>query len=255
MLVLLAAAVLSPLGPFDSVTSQMSQADLKKLFTGNAKISFSGDAMIVESNGIPDHPTGTFPNASNPNSIRVQQLKFYIPLKPTKSEVPSRTPFGPIGVATNGVAFYNQYNAEGGDAVRLEVFDSCCGHPDQRGLYHYHQYPSCLKSPFHDPAGKHSPLIGFMFDGYAIYGPNGEDGQPPKNLDACNGHWDATRGYHYHCTKGFPYLVGSYRGVVDQRNMMRGGPGGPYVPGGPGRPPFPPPPPPPGRGGGGNVSK
>jgi len=177
----------------------------------------------VESNGIPNHPTAKYPNADNPNSIIEQRLKFYIPLKPTKAPRPMGTPFGPIGVAVNGIPFYNQYNGQGQDAVRLEVFDSCCGHPDPRGLYHYHKYPVCIKSPFKEEDGKHSPIIGFMFDGYAVYGPNGEDGKPPKDLDNLNGHEDAKRGYHYHVTESYPYIVGGYRGVVDRRNFR--GPG------------------------------
>ncbi len=133
---------------------------------------------------------GVFPNKDNPNTIKKQDYTFYIPLHPKPAAKPTKTPFGPIGVAINGIPFYNQYNAEGGDAVKLEVFDSCCGHPDQAGRYHYHKYPVCVKSPFKDPVGQHSPLIGYAFDGYAIYGPNGEDGKPPTDLDECNGHTD-----------------------------------------------------------------
>lgn len=201
-----------------------NQDQLRRLFQGNARVSFEGDSFVVESNGIPNHETGVFPNPSNPNAIRPQRLKFYFPMHPKKADRPCYTPFGPIGLAVNGIPFYNQYNAQGQDAVRLETFDSCCGHPDQRGMYHYHQYPTCIKSPFHDPAGQHSPIIGFMFDGFAIYGPNGEDGKPPRDLDACNGHEDKVRGYHYHVTSSYPYLIGGYRGVLDMRDFR--GPGG-----------------------------
>jgi hypothetical protein len=204
-----------------SAQEHWTQDQLQRQFQGNARVSFQGDYMIVESNGIPNHPTGHFPNADNPNSIREQQLRFYIPLHPVKAERAVPTPFGPIGVAINGIPFFNQYNREGDDAVRLEVFDSCCGHPNEFGMYHYHKYPSCIKSPFHDPAGQHSPLIGFMFDGYAIYGPNGDDGKPPTDLDANNGHWDPVRGYHYHVTASYPYLIGSYAGVPARANFRR----------------------------------
>jgi hypothetical protein len=213
MLILLAIATLS------QAPADIGRDSMAKLFIGAAKVSFDGDTMIVRSNGLPNHPTGTFPNPDNPNAIREQRLTFYIPLHPKRNKDITPTPFGPIGVAINGIPFFNQYNAQGGDAVRLETFDSCCGHPDPRGMYHYHQYPVCIKSPFHDPSGKHSPLIGFMFDGYAIYGPNGVDGKPPRDLDFCNGHTDTERGYHYHVTATYPYLIGAYRGVVDSRNL------------------------------------
>jgi YHYH protein len=206
-------------------------------FTSNVKVTFTDKYMIVKSDGIPNHPHGVFPNQDNPNTIKKQDYTFYIPLHPQAAEKSTKTPFGPIGVAINGIPFYNQYNAEGGDAVKLEVFDSCCGHPDPAGRYHYHKYPVCVKSPFKDPTGEHSPLIGYAFDGYAIYGPNGEDGKPPTDLDECNGHSDSERGYHYHVTAGYPYILGGYHGVVEAKNFDHGPPGGgagpPGPPGGP----------------------
>ena len=65
-------------------------------------------------------------------------------------------------------------------------------------------------------------MIGYAFDGYAIYGPNGEDGKPPTDLDECNGHTDPVRGYHYHVTNKFPYIIGGYHGVVEKSNSMAG---------------------------------
>ncbi len=189
------------------------------LFNDNVKVTFTETLMIVESDGIPNHKTGEFPNASNPNRILKQHYQFKIPLKPRIADKPTRTPFGPIGVALNGIPFYNQYNREGQDAVRMEVFDSCCGHPDPRGRYHYHKYPVCVKSPFKDTPGQHSPLIGYAFDGFAIYGPNGIEGKPSADLDECNGHSDGERGYHYHVTSGFPYIVGAYKGVPEPSNF------------------------------------
>lgn len=194
----------------------------KNPFDKNVKVSFSNDFMIVMSDGIPTHKTGQFPNESNPNHIQKQNYQFKIPLHPKFAEKPTKLPFSPIGVALNGIPFYNPYNAEGRDAVLgpyAEIFDSCCGHPDQLGRYHYHKYPVCVKSPFHDPDGQHSPLIGYAFDGFAIYGPNGSNGKPPTDLDECNGHTDSEQGYHYHVTAKFPYILGAYKGVVDTSNF------------------------------------
>ena len=189
------------------------QAARRGLFQGHAKISFDRDYMVVESDSLPNHPHGDFPNATNPNSIRAIHLKYWIPMHPKKAEKTTKTPFGPIGIAVNGVPLFNQYNAEGGDAVRLETFDSCCGHPNQDGMYHYHNYPSRIKSPFKDTQGGHSPIVGFSFDGFPVYGPNGDDGKPETGLDACNGKDDPVRGYHYVATAGYPYLIGAYRGA------------------------------------------
>ena len=183
-------------------------------FSKNVKVTYTETSMIVESDGIPNHKTAKYPNADNPNRIEKQHYRFQIPLHPKMADKPVPTPFGPIGMALNGIPFYNQYNREGEDAVQLEVFDSCCGHPDPAGRYHYHKFPVCVKSPFKDTPGKHSPLVGYAFDGYGIYGPRGDEGKPPTDLDECNGHSDSARGYHYHATAGYPYIVGAYRGEV-----------------------------------------
>ena len=188
-------------------------------FNDNVKVTFTETLMIVESDGIPNHKTADYPNRDNPNRILKQRYQFKIPLKLRIADKPTQTPFGPIGVALNGIPFYNQYNREGQDAVRLEVFDSCCGHPDPLGRYHYHKYPVCVKSPFKDTPGQHSPLIGYGFDGFAIYGPNGVEGKPPTDLDECNGHSDKERGYHYHVTSGYPYIIGAYKGVPETGNF------------------------------------
>jgi hypothetical protein len=191
-------------------------------FGSNVRVETTAESYVVHGDGIPDHPTAKFPNATNPNSIKKQDYTFYLPRQPRKADKPTPLPMGPIGVALNGIPFYNPYTAEGKDAVSglyAEVFDSCCGHPDQMGRYHYHKYPVCLKTPFHDGPGKHSPLLGYAFDGYGIYGPQGENGKPPTDLDSCNGHEDGVRGYHYHVSTTFPYILGGYHGVVDARNF------------------------------------
>jgi hypothetical protein len=224
-------------------------------FESNVKVTFTDIYMVVQSDGIPNHPHGDFPNATNPNSILKQNYRFLIPLHPHYSSTVTPTPFGPIGVAINGIPFYNQYDGQGRDAVKYETFDSCCGHPDEQGRYHYHKYPVCIHSPFHDPKGQHSPIIGYAFDGFPIYGPNDDNGKPAAGLDSCNGEFDKIRGYHYHVTAGYPYILGGYHGTPATADFDHGRPGGgmdgprgPNRQGGPGgwRPPPPwggPPPP------------
>src|SRR6476619_2079712 len=58
----------------------------------NVKVTTTEMHWIVESDGIPNHPTAKFPNRDNPNVIRKQNYKFFIPRKPTKAEKPMRTP-------------------------------------------------------------------------------------------------------------------------------------------------------------------
>ncbi len=79
-------------------------------------------------------------------------------------------------------------NAGYGEA---QTFDSCLGHQPQSGQYHYHVAPTCLRAQLNDnitvvqsrrngaiymekPAPwTHSPILGWAYDGYPIYGPYG----------------------------------------------------------------------------------
>jgi hypothetical protein len=202
--------------------------DSNKDGVANVRISHDENHLIVQSQGYPNHPTAVFPNSDNPNSIRVQDFTFRFPLVPRKAEVVTRLPMGPIGMSLNGVVFFNPFEMGGKNAVEGydEVWlDSCCGHPQQTGVYHYHKYPTCVKSPFVDNGQGHSPIIGFAFDGYPVYGPFESNGIRAVDLtngsalDACNGHEDSERGYHYHVTPDrFPYILGGYAGVVETSN-------------------------------------
>ncbi len=204
----------------------------------NLRLSHDARYLLIDSQGYPNHPTAIFPNSGNPNRILVQDFHFKLPLKPQKAAQITRLPMGPIGVALNGVVFFNPFEQGGMNAVEgySEVWlDSCCGHPQQTGVYHYHKYPSCVKSPFSDDGKQHSPILGFAFDGFPIYGPYESAGVMARDLkgsnalDVCNGHEDPERGYHYHVTPGrFPYIIGGYAGVPEisnNRGLGRAGTG------------------------------
>lgn len=202
--------------------------DFNKDGIPNLRVGHDAGYILIESQGLPDHPTGIFPNTKNPNTIRPQTLMIRLPLEPRMADQITRLPMGPCGLAANGVAFFNPFEMEGMNAVEgyREVWlDSCCGHPQQQGMYHYHKYPTCIKSPFKDDGKQHSPVIGFAFDGFPVYGPYESNGVMAKDLkgmealDACNGHRDAQRGYHYHVTPGrFPYITGGYAGIPEASN-------------------------------------
>src|SRR5690606_8027226 len=95
-------------------------------------------------------------------------------------------------------------------------------HPQNTGVYHYHSEPTSLT---YDDAR----LVGFMRDGYAIYGRRDEDGSLPT-LDQFGGHTGPTADsdvdvYHYHVNeqtsanpgtagvKQWFLTTGMYRGV------------------------------------------
>ena len=196
-------------------------------------ISFEGKQLVMRSRNLPNHPTGVFPDRSrwldgNPNIIRDQSYTWRLPLEPKENPrhiaMDERNsnralPMGPIGVATNGVVFFNPFDHGTVDAVwRL---DRCCGHPSPGQEYHYHKYPVCINTPWVDDGAVHSPLIGFAFDGFPVYGPYEEAGKLARDhvgnpLNAFNLHNDPARGPHYHVTPGkYPHIIGGYWGVTE----------------------------------------
>ena len=84
------------------------------------------------------------------------------------------------GLLVNGVALFgwsdtNSYNNAGiwhQTAISFEYydFDICNGHAAM-GLYHHHTYPPCLAEKLNDVGQGHSPIYGWIKDGFPIYGP------------------------------------------------------------------------------------
>ena len=64
---------------------------------GKVSIKRKGDYRYIESDGLPDHATGRFPNSHNPHTISEQAHKFRVPLKPEKRRSP-----GSAGPPTRG---------------------------------------------------------------------------------------------------------------------------------------------------------
>ncbi len=179
-------------------------------------------------NGLPtNHGTGNFPISPaddafsidrNPNSISAQTVLEKLSRRPKKAKRPACVPEGMIGIARNGVAIFSAVDGAGRDAVAHEVQDSCSGHPQQTGQYHYHGLPACVGT---GSANRHSKLLGWMLDGFPIYGPLGNRGRYMRTgkLDACHGHThkisyqgSKLKLYHYHATAEYPYTVGCLRG-------------------------------------------
>jgi hypothetical protein len=210
-----------------------------RLIANNVVVQFQDNkTMVVRARNIPNHPTAAFPERfGNPSYIQEHDYTYFIPLNPVrnpkavamdKRDANRALPMGAVGIAINGVVFYNPFDADMQDAT--DIMDRCCGHPSPDNRYHYHKYPVCIKSPFVDEGDAHSPLIGWAFDGFPIYGPYEDKGIMAKDskdnpLNEFNGHYDEVRGWHYHVTPGkYPYILGGYWGVVDNRNFPGGRP-------------------------------
>ena len=207
------------------------------------KIATTTDGRVVSriltGNGLPvDTPTGTFPIAStdpaaqidrNPNSIQEQKVALTLPLQPVEAAQPSCVPMGMIGVALNGVAIFNAFDAGGRDAVAHEVQDLCSGHPEMSGEYHYPGPSPCLPGETGNEI-----LVGYALDGFGIYSIYDAEGHELTDaaLDACHGRtsevlWDGKRQamYHYVLTREYPYTIACFRGTpvsVPRKGPPRG---------------------------------
>ncbi|MCF8254894.1 MAG: YHYH protein [Bacteroidia bacterium] len=202
------------------------------IWTSEFKITLDGNGnRILTGNGLPNHPTGVFPILQgtiawnydkNPNIISPQPLSFTIPALPQEAETKSCVGFGPAGYSLTGSAIYHGASTLGTDAAAHEMLDRFGGHTDGTERYHYHYPSKDLQDHIHPHSSGHSSLMGYMLDGFGIYGPYGENGELLKSadLDECHGHkhpvmWDGqmVNIYHYHWTYDFPYNIGAYKGT------------------------------------------
>ncbi len=200
---------------------------------GMVTIETADGMHTITSNGVPDHTTPDYPNNGNPNDIETQSHSWTVPVNPSVADSTTELPMGPVGVAINGIPLFNPYTNTGEDAVLTETFDSCDGHPDPFGVYHYHKQPSSCVFSIVD--GQPSSIIGVALDGFPIYGPIDENGNTltSADLDECHGRY-VNGEYRYHTTADFPYILGCFRG---EYTASGGGPGGGGPGGGGGLPP------------------
>jgi hypothetical protein len=151
-------------------------------FASEISIEIVGDERVINTNGIPNHKTGRFPNRGNPNRISPQSHVYRIPAEPkiAGAPIPLR---GVFGVAVNGVPFDPgaaeffagasgwQYEPLSG-AIDLGI-DASNAHVQPGGNYHYHGLPTKLLEQLKLDPQQHSPLVGWAADGFPIYAVTG----------------------------------------------------------------------------------
>lgn len=145
------------------------------------KIVIEGDKRVITANGLPDHPTGQFPNRDNPNPISAQKHRYTMPAQPVVAAQPTPLRRQPFGIAVNGVLFDPgtaeawqndmgsgwHYEAKG-DAFSLGL-DTNNGHVQPNGAYHYHGIPTDLLTRLSGGRAQLT-LLGWAADGFPIYG-------------------------------------------------------------------------------------
>ena len=214
----------------DSNTASVAVPAIYLKIYGATSITNDGTYIYIKTNDLPDHKSVYYPTSNalyeafsgttfgnntfskNPNTILSQTITFKIPLNPAVNAAHSATPLGAIGVALNGVPFFNQY-AGPNQVLTTEIasFDQYYGHPQNTGMYHYHVEPLYLTTVKSTKSG----LMGFLLDGFPVYGPEENNVTlTSSQLDVYHGHTCATADYpngiyHYHFTADAPYLNGS----------------------------------------------
>ncbi len=157
-------------------------------------------------------------NAANPNvgaeykNFCVECLPSYlgdltqtylIPVTPVRITSGNSFGGGPGGgLMTRGVAF-NGIRFDGPaptDAIlgayTLAPFDDAGGHINLNAGYHYHAATGLSTEV--TQADGHAPMIGYALDGHGLYARLDTSSKEATDLDDCRGHYDDTRGYHYH---------------------------------------------------------
>ncbi|KAG7377048.1 hypothetical protein PHYPSEUDO_012250 [Phytophthora pseudosyringae] len=215
---------LSELSRFDSFVIDENPTTTRTaawLNPDGMSVAYTSTTVIVRSTGVPPAGSyGPFPNAYNPHTVHEQDYVFQFPRHPEASATRTLLPLDtPVGVMVNGVPFFAASSDVYGGTVpdvknpAYVLLDKCNGLVDAGGDYRYYASPDCLLNELGDRVGRPSPLIGFAFDGFPLYGPYGENGQVPTDLDACSGRVGDDGTYRYHVTLAAPFLLGCFRGT------------------------------------------
>lgn len=171
----------SPTSPSFVFYTSTTLADISKVCYNDAFVWVKSDGMTTN--------MGQF---LNPGAPTAQNYTYVFPRTPTVPTTKITSPKGgSIGLLKNGIPIYGLGNAHyyngtnnngnGNGTWNVEVYkaegfvlDATLGaHPQQQGAYHSHAKPYSLYSA--TATTSHSPIVGYAFDGYPVYGPYGYD--------------------------------------------------------------------------------
>ena len=143
------------------------------------------------------------------------QITYYIPAYPVRAATSATTnTLEYWGISLDGFPFAEKPpGAASQVGVAIPGLDTCGGHPQPDGPYHYHLIPQVIDDLLEDnditnvscsyiEQSNHT-ILGYARDGFPIYGTQESDGSTPTDLDECNGHTAETSDfseetYHYH---------------------------------------------------------
>jgi hypothetical protein len=184
-----------------------SETQATPAYAGVQEIYSSTNWVYVRSTGLASFTMGPW-STGFPNLPANQKTMFRFPRTPTVPTSKTENGGGTIGCFVDGVAMFNSWDAFtydpntsadtqnytgywNRDAYVNEgsTFDPAYAHQQNTGTYHYHASPIALRYQLGDHVDynastktwsestnavtKHSPLLGWVADGYPIYGPYG----------------------------------------------------------------------------------
>ncbi|HXI70140.1 MAG TPA: YHYH protein [Verrucomicrobiae bacterium] len=188
--------------------SNGSQTQSAPAYCGVQEVYSSSNSVYIRSTGLAGYTMGPWQNGSFPNLPKNQQLLYRLP---RTNNVPAAKPIsggGQIGIFVDGVEMFNSWDAfawNGSAEVSAGMttyywnrdayvnegatFDAGNAHQQNTGTYHYHANPPALRYLLGDHVDynaasktftesataptKHSPILGWVADGFPIYGPYG----------------------------------------------------------------------------------
>ncbi len=184
--------------------SNGSQTQSLPAYAGVQKVYSSADWVYVRTTGLGSHTMGPW-SVGFPNLPANQKVLYRIPRTPSVPATKTLTGLGAIGYFVDGVAMFDSRDAfswngttetQGSGNWNREAyvnegatFDPAYAHQENTGTYHYHANPIALRYLLGDhvdyvaatkrytessaPVTQHSPILGWVRDGYPVYGPYG----------------------------------------------------------------------------------
>lgn len=185
--------------------SNGSQTQSSPAYAGVQEIYSSSNWVYIKSSGLGQHVMGPWQNGAFPNLPKNQNVLYRIPRQPTGHAATNLTGLGAIGYFVDGVAMFDARDAfywngsgeaQGNGYWNREAyvnegatFDPGYAHQENTGTHHYHANPIALRyllgdhvdfnattkiySESTNAVTAHSPILGWVRDGWPMYGPYG----------------------------------------------------------------------------------
>jgi hypothetical protein len=188
--------------------SNGSQTQSSPAYCGVQEVYSSSNSVYIRSTGMAGYTMGPWQNGSFPNLPVNQKILYRVPRTNNVPATKSITGGGQIGIFVDGVEMFNSWDAfawNGSAEVSAGMttyywnrdayvnegatFDAGNAHQQNTGTYHYHANPPALRYLLGDHVDynassktftestntptKHSPILGWVADGFPIYGPYG----------------------------------------------------------------------------------